>query len=121
MTRILDARVPVGFGALAEGSPEVALLIEGAATPAPPGVAVARFEAGEGKVEGVAPHAAGCACCVPRHPVADALRRLFQARARGEVPFFRRVVAVCTTDRGTELVDVALALDPTARAWFRRE
>ena len=38
-------------------------------------------------------HMAGCACCVPRGALAQALGALFLARARGEVAFFRRVIA----------------------------
>ena len=39
-------------------------------------------------------HVAGCACCAPRSALARALARLFMARARGEVTYFREVVVV---------------------------
>src|SRR5271166_1568978 len=84
----IDARVPVVFGDMAAAGPDGGLLIEGDA-PAPPGRAVARFASGPLRW-----HAAGCACCLPRAAAAAALGRLYLARARGEVVFFRRVIAV---------------------------
>jgi hypothetical protein len=39
------------------------------------------------------PHAFGCTCCLPRTAAAQALGQLFLARARGEMGFFRRVIA----------------------------
>ena len=35
----------------------------------------------------------GCACCAPRNAAGRALASLLQSRARGQTPFFRRVVA----------------------------
>ena len=64
-------------------------------------------------------HAAGCACCVPRSPAALALDRLFQARAKGEVPFFRRVLAVTSTPEGDMAVWAALRTDPLVSGRFR--
>jgi hypothetical protein len=86
MTDVSDARVPVVFAAPAEAGAEDALLLEaepGAACAA--GVVVRLPSAAAG-------HRFGCACCVPRGAAAEALGRLFLARARGEVRFFRRVV-----------------------------
>ena len=105
-----DARLPVVFGDFSTAGPDDALLIEGEA-PAPAGAAVARFAAGPRPW-----HAVGCACCVPRAAAAAALGRLYLARARGEVAFFRRVVAV-VHDPGA--VRAALAADALAAARFR--
>ena len=107
----VDARVPVRLGAWADAQAGDAVLAE-ADGPAPDGVPVARFDAaGE--------HAAGCACCVPRTAAALALDRLFQARARGEVPFFRRVLAVTATPEGDLAVWSALRLDPLTSGRYR--
>jgi hypothetical protein len=38
-------------------------------------------------------HPPGCSCCNPRPASAVVLTKLFQARARGEIGFFRSVVA----------------------------
>jgi hypothetical protein len=100
----------VVFADQASAGPDDALLIEGEA-PAPPGRAVARFAAGPRPW-----HAPGCACCVPRAAAAAALGRLFLARARGEVAFFRRVVAVVNDPAA---VRAALAEDVLAAARFR--
>jgi len=105
-----DARLPVVFGTVATAGPEDALLIEGDA-PALPGQTVARFTAGP-----LPWHAAGCACCVPRAAAAAALGRLFLARARGEVAFFRRVVAVVNNKQALQ---AALSVDALAAARFR--
>jgi len=42
----------------------------------------------------MAGHATGCACCVARSPLAVLLSDLFQQRARGTLPLFRRVLLV---------------------------
>ena len=106
----MDARVPVVFADAAAAGPEDALLIEGDA-PAPAGRALARFAAGPLRW-----HAAGCACCVPRAAVAAALGRLYVARARGEVGYFRRVVAVV---QDADAIRAALAEDRLAAGRFR--
>lgn len=106
----IDARVPVVFGSLDDAGPDDALLIDGDA-PAPEGRVVARLAAND------APHlAAGCLCCVPRSQAGSALASLFLARGRGDVAYFRRVVAV-TDDRATILA--ALDDDILASGWFR--
>jgi hypothetical protein len=107
----LDARIPVYLGPATPADDGVALLIEGTLahtdhpaesfTPEPTG------------------HAPGCACCVARGPAAIALDRLFQRRARGEVPFFRRVIAVTASPEGDLAVWSALRDDPLASARFR--
>ncbi len=61
----------------------------------------------------------GCSCCAPQAPVGQALSRLFLARARGEVPFFREVIAVTVSREGRAAVAAALEADPLAAAWFR--
>ena len=81
--------MPVRFGTADTAEPYDALLVEGEAL-VPAGHAVARFRLSPG----LAGHRLGCACCTPRGPVAEALGRLFLARARAEVAFFNAVVAV---------------------------
>ncbi len=75
---------------------------------------VARFRL----APGLAGHAPGCACCVPRGPVAEALGRLFLARARGEVAWFRSV-AVLASLAGEAAVRAALAEDQVSAGRFR--
>jgi hypothetical protein len=110
MNEPTDARVPVVFADLAAAGPDDGLLIEGDA-PAPLGRAVARFASGPRPW-----HAPGCFCCAPRAAAAAALGRLYLARARGEVPFFRRVVAVV---KDPAAVRAALAEDTLAGGRFR--
>ena len=110
MVGLTDARLPVVFGDIAMAGPDDALLIEGDA-PAPPGLAVARFAPGP-----LAWHAAGCACCTPRAAAAAALGRLYLARARNEVAFFRRVVAVVSDPAA---IRAALAGDALAGGRYR--
>jgi hypothetical protein len=115
MAMFVDARIPV----LLEGpvSPDgadaaTALLLEGDA-PAPSDRTVVRFDLPR------TVHVAGCACCLPRGPVAEALGRLFLARARGEVPFFRRVLARPVSEAGRNALITALADDPLVSGRFR--
>jgi hypothetical protein len=96
MTNANDDRIPVLFGTAADAGPEDAVLrLEAAASPF---------------------HGAGCACCAPRGAVGRALGGLFLARARGEVPYFRRVVVVSADVAG---VRAALASDILVAARFR--
>jgi hypothetical protein len=106
-----DPRIPLHFGPLAEAAADAALLIEGDA-PAPPGRVVARFVAPTGF------HPVGCACCEPRGPVAEALGRLFLARARGG-PWFSAVQAVTRSTAGRAAVRAALAVDKLIAARYR--
>ena len=101
MTR-WDARVPVLIGDGSEAGAEDAVLAEGDA----------RWAA-------ATQHSPGCACCAPRGSVAVILTGLFMARARGEVPFFRRVVAVPGGEAGAQAVRTALRDDPFLSARFR--
>jgi hypothetical protein len=63
-------------------------------------------------------HTIGCACCVPRAPLAEALTKLFFARARGEIPFFARVILPCEPGQEGALAAL-LAADPVTAARFR--
>lgn len=65
------------------------------------------------------PHVPDCACCTGRSPVAGLLGGLFFARARGGVPFFRRVVVGTVTQAGRDAVNRALADDPVVSGCFR--
>ena len=94
-------------------APDDALLIEGVA-PAPVGHAVERFRLSPR----LAGHPLGCPCCIPRGPVAEALGRLFLARARGEAVWFRSV-AVLATPAGEAAVRAALAEDQVSAGRFR--
>ena len=114
MMREADGRVTVRFGSVAEAGPDEALLVEGEA-PVPAGHPKARFRL----APGLAGHPVGCVCCTPRGPVAEALGRLFLARARGEVTFFRSVVAVAATPAGEAAVRAALAEDQVSAGRFR--
>ena len=106
----IDARVPVVFGLVADAGPDDALLIEGDA-PAPDGLVVARLADAP-----LAGHAALCVCCLPRSAAGSALASLFLARGRGDVAFFRRVIAV-TDDPSA--IRAALEDDILAASWFR--
>jgi hypothetical protein len=104
MSLFLDARIPVVFGSDAsEALPGDALLVEGAA---------------DGFVAGDA-HVAGCSCCAGRSGAARALSGLFMDRARGQRPFFGRVLAVCASEKGRESVCAAVAMDVLASTWFK--
>ena len=106
----IDARVPVVFGGIGDALPDDALLIEGEMA-APEGRVVVRLS-------GVASprHVAGCVCCVPQSEAGSALAGLFLKRGRGEVGYFRRVLAV-TENR--EAVVEAVRGDVLASGWFR--
>jgi hypothetical protein len=106
-----DPRIPVVIGSLSERRAGDALLIEGDLE-VPPGFGVARWRAGPR-------HAIGCACCLPRGPVAEALAALFVARARSTVPFFTRVLAVPRDEDGAVALRAALESDVLVRARFR--
>jgi elongation factor P--beta-lysine ligase len=50
--------------------------------------------------------------------LAEALGRLFVARARGEIPFFSRVIVPCPPDQEATLA-ASLRADPVTAARFR--
>jgi hypothetical protein len=112
--KVWDDRVPVRFGSGEAAELDAALLVEGDA-PVPPGHAVGRFRLTPSLIG----HPFGCACCTPRGPVAEALGRLFLARARGEVTFFRSVVVVTATPAVEAAVRAALAEDQVSAGRFR--
>lgn len=109
-----DARVKlrIGTAAMAAGV-DAALLIEGW-DGAPAAVTQAHF-----MLPGTLAHVSGCACCLPRGPVAESLSRLFLQRVRGEVPFFAEIVAVPATAAGEAAIRAALRDDAVIRARFR--
>ena len=114
MAQRTDDRVPVQFGPADTAGPGDALLVEGEAA-VPGGHPVARFRLSPG----LPGHGLGCACCTPRGPVAEALGRLFLARARAEAPFFHAVVAVVATPAGEASVRAALAEDQLSAGRFQ--
>jgi len=67
---------------------------------------------------GATGHAACCACCRPRPPLAEALARLYIDRARGRLPFFARVIVPCAPEQEAALA-AALAADPVTAARYR--
>jgi hypothetical protein len=114
MMQPADDRVPVRFGSADAAGGDAALLVEGDA-PVPAAHPLARFKV----AVGLAGHPFGCTCCVPRGPVAEALSRLFLARARGETAYFRSVVAVTETPAGEAAVRAALGEDQVSAGRFR--
>jgi hypothetical protein len=62
-------------------------------------------------------HLAGCRCCTPRRPAADALARMFRARATGVAPFFKRVI-VLASPAGEAAVRQALTEDVLTAARY---
>jgi hypothetical protein len=107
MVRI-DARIPVFFTATADtAAANIAWLVE-----SPGEAAWDSREAG---------HVPGCACCVARSPVAEAMGRLFRARAVGDVPFFTRLGVVPAGPGGEASVRQALETDGLVSAFYRLE
>jgi hypothetical protein len=105
----LDARIPVTVvreAGLPPGKPAAWLGAD-----APPGVV-----ASEALPVTAAQHRAACACCAGRSPAAQALDRLFQARARATCPWFDRVLVPQARPRRSWL---ALRDDTVAAARFR--
>ena len=107
-----DPRIPVRLGPLADAAPGVALLIEGEAQ-VPAGHPLARFTPSPTPF-----HPIGCACCTRRNAAAEALARLFLARARGG-SWFAEVQAVTATEAGAAAVRAALAEDRLIAGRFR--
>lgn len=107
----IDARIPVIFGAIADARPDDALLIEGDVG-APEGRVVVRLMA-----DANPSHSIGCVCCVPRSAAGSALAGLFLSRGRGDVAYFRRVLAI-TSD--PDAITEAIENDMLASSWFRR-
>lgn len=120
MAWFLDARIPVSLlpdratlaAALATGGP--AALVTAAPPPPKPEAAVAAVSFAPGSVA----HRAGCACCGGRGAAAEALDRLFQARARGACAWFERVLVLDEDGAGAEVL-AALREDALAAARYR--
>ena len=106
----IDARVPIVFGAITEAQPDYAILIEGDAE-APAGRIVVRLT-----TDPTAQHATGCVCCVTRSAAGSALAGLFLARGRGDVAYFRRVLAISADPKS---ILAAVEADMLASGWFR--
>ncbi len=106
-----DGRIPVSLGPGTPCAGDALLVQDG--LPAPDGFPAIRFRL---PAEGMA-HAVGCPCCAPRNPAAAALGMLFRARARGEVPWFERVLALADA-RGRATVIAALTDDLLVTARF---
>lgn len=64
-------------------------------------------------------HAASCACCAGRPPIGMALDRLFQARVRGNCPWFGQVLALIPDAEARREVQSVLENDPLTAARFR--
>ena len=109
MAIFLDARVPVMIEALA-GADDAVLAETG--RPLLPGQTAAAWFTPSRK------HSPGCACCVLRSPAAMAMAGLFAARARGTVPFFRRLVLLPWSSLGAAELRAALE-DPLVSGRFR--
>lgn len=112
MAWTLDARIPVLFGPPPGDGKPAAWVSEAPSPSLPPGAVVAVSFAGGA----TAPHPAGCPCCQPRSPAAEALDRLFQARTRGACAWFDRVAVAADAEAP---VRAALAEDALAAARFR--
>ncbi|GGC34174.1 hypothetical protein GCM10011504_10640 [Siccirubricoccus deserti] len=118
MAWTLDARIPLILvedpaalaAALAAGPPAAVLGV------LPSGQA--RAVVAEG-FDPSTPHAPACACCQGRPSAAVALDRLFQARVRGQCPWFERVVALADTAASRAAVATALDQDAVTAARFR--
>jgi hypothetical protein len=113
---MFDTRLPVVFGPLEAAGPEDAILFEDGA----PGCAVSPARASAKFAPGLQ-HAVGCACCGARREAGRALGGLLHARARGQVGFFRRVIAVVHTAGGRAEIEAALRGDPLVSACFKAE
>jgi hypothetical protein len=111
--RQTDARIPLLFAA--EAAPADAQLLEGRGA-AGPNIEWFTVDPAQPPSPG---HAAGCTCCTPRGSAGLALARLALARARGEAPFFHRLIARTTSAEGRAAVLRALSTDPVAAARYR--
>ncbi len=109
MARQADQRIELVFGGPVAPADAIVLAGNG---PAPQAIAIERFSSTAPLGHGVA-----CACCAPRSQASLALTRLFLARARGEVAWFKRVVVLA--DPATQAaLRAVLADDVLTRARF---
>jgi len=111
MNEPADARIPIVLGG--RPGPDDAALVEDGQDMPKTGYAV-RFALAGGKPG----HMAGCVCCTLRGPAADALSAMFQARARGTAPFFKRVIVLASPE-GEAAIRDAMDSDVVTRARFR--
>ena len=105
-------RIPVLFGAVPAETDAVWLVENGAERPVS-GYAE-HFTLPPAKFG----HIIGCNCCTPRGPAADALTRLFRARATGTAPFFK-IVIVHASPEGEAALRDAIAGDVVTAARYR--
>lgn len=125
-----DSRIPVIL--LADPEALAAALAAPGAGPAavleeaPPGSPPTRPKPGDAQAPAraaftpaAARHVLGCACCAGRSPAAQALDGLFQRRARGQCPWFDRVLALAPSPAGAAMLATALAEDVLTQARFR--
>jgi len=104
MKNASDMRIPVLFGDV-QAEPDTLWLVETGLQPPVHGH-TEYFTLPQAKFG----HITGCTCCTPRGPAADALSRLFRARATGTAPFFNRVI-VQASPAGEAAVRQAIASD----------
>ncbi len=95
----IDARLPLRFGPIEDRAPDEAVLTDA-------------------EIGATAGHAVDCLCCTPRSGAALALGALFRARAVGEGPPFRGVLAV-VGPAAEAAIRAALADDPVASGRFK--
>jgi hypothetical protein len=110
-----DMRIPVLFGGNTEAGDTDAWLVEDNTAPPLSGYAHRFTLPAPGF--GHASHAIGCNCCAPRGPAADALARMFRARATGTAPFFKRVL-VLASPAGEAAIREALTKDVMTAARY---
>jgi hypothetical protein len=111
MNQTADTRIPILLGG--KPGPDDAVLVEDGKDMPKTGYAV-RFALAGGKPG----HMLGCACCTLRGPAADALDKMFQARARATAPYFKRVIILASPEGETAIL-TALDSDLVTRARFR--
>ncbi len=108
-----DARVPVRLVTSAIVTTDgLVIADEAVRLAAPAGARLVAFQAPS--------HGAGCACCAGRAPLASLLARLFAERARGDIPFFRIVVAVSDAS-GLRAAREMMRADPFLAGRYREE
>jgi hypothetical protein len=113
MALFMDARIRLRIGAAEDAGSTDALLVEGEIG------ALGRSAQACFTLPQATAHPIGCACCLPRGPVAEALSRLFLQRVRGDVPHFAEVIAVPSSAEGEAAIRTALHNDAVVCARFR--
>ena len=118
MNDVADARIEIVFVPEGRRGADDAVLIEQAGTLAADGLAGAAGLAFFSSENALTGHVGACSCCTPHRSAAVALHGLFLARAKGEVNWFNRVLALVQTAAGRRAV-VAACGDPIVAARFR--